>query len=346
MYNNKKLEMEQKEQKQSVYEKVISILRKPIFCTFANIFSHVGTHITILIVVAILTGYVWWLNNDNNIIVNNIEVCIGAPSYEKVAEIANQSKIDSMPDVSIIFRLNSDLAYKESFGKYSNAIITEFKGYSPVKNHHIVASEDSYTSYIDSTTLIKIATSKSNGWMCRVFEVYEKGLNKLVYPKDTIYGEDGSPIRTIIDGRNPNIDYHINFYSDDFGIDNIIPYYYYFISFPWAKFSKNLIVKFCTSDLDSLGNNQRNINLKYEQVYPEPDFINNGRIEYFTQEKKDAILRNKGITIQAVDIDRLNKQNRMAFMYSALVGIGLAAILEIFIQLIYKINRLHNKAEE
>jgi len=338
--------MKQKEQKRNVYEEVIGILRKPVFRIFANVFSHVSSHITFLIIVALLTGYVWWLNNSNKIVVNNIEVCIGAPSYEKVADIANQSKIDSLSDVRIIFRLNSDSVNKESFGKYSNAIITEFKGYNPDKNHHVVVSEDGNTSYIDSTTLIKIATPKSNGWMCRVFEVYEKGVNKYVYSRDTIYGENGSPIRIIVDGRNPNMDYHVNFYSDDFGIDNNNPYYYYFISFPWVKFSKNLTVKFCTLDLDSLGKNQHNINLKYEQIHPEPDLINNGRIEYFTQEKKDAIMRNKGVTIQAVDIDRLNKQNRMAFMYSALVGIGLAAILEIFIQLIHKYNRLHNKAEK
>ena len=142
--------------------------------------------------------------------------------------------------------------------------------------------------------------------------------------------------------RSPN--QKVTIYSDALGVKKNDPYYYYFISIPSDNMAGNLVLDFKVSDLV-----QNNVNLnytndkylQYEYVFPVPDRINNGYIEYHTKEKMDQIVRNHGVVIQAVDINALNKSNNNAFLYSVLVGTGLAFILDIIVQLIREIRNLN-----
>lgn len=133
-------------------------------------------------------------------------------------------------------------------------------------------------------------------------------------------------------------------YSDDFGVKKDEPYYYYFITFPSDKIAGSLEFNFKVSDLVDNKSDFKYIKdmyLQYEYVYPEPDVINNGYIKYYTKEKMDQIVRNHGVIIQAVDINALNKSNNDAFLYSVLVGTGLAFIIDILIQLVRELRSLN-----
>lgn len=133
-------------------------------------------------------------------------------------------------------------------------------------------------------------------------------------------------------------------YSDDFGVKEDEPYYYYYITFPSDRIAGNLEFNFKVSDLvDNYSGFKytKDMYLQYEYVYPEPDVVNNGYIKYYTKEKMDQIVRNHGVIIQAVDINALNKTNNNAFLYSVLVGTGLAFIIDILIQLVREIRNLN-----
>ena len=61
---------------------------------------------------------------------------------------------------------------------------------------------------------------------------------------------------------------------------------------------------------------------------------------------KDAIQKNHGIIIQAVDVKSLNHLNNLSFLYSVLVGTGLAFLIDVFIQLIKELRRVNQKAKK
>lgn len=138
-------------------------------------------------------------------------------------------------------------------------------------------------------------------------------------------------------------------YSDDIGVKSCDPYYYYYITFPSDRIAGTLDFSFKASDLTnniSGFNYTKDIYLQYAYVYPEPDVINNGYIRYFTKEKMDQIVKNHGVIIQAVDINALNRANNYAFLYSVLVGTGLAFIIDILIQLVKEIRNLNNRPKK
>lgn len=141
--------------------------------------------------------------------------------------------------------------------------------------------------------------------------------------------------------------YKIAFLSNDIGVKEESPYYYYNIAFPFVKFAGELFVSFDFADKQQSMKVSHDIEktMQFEQIFPEPDVISKGKIEYYSEEKKKAILKNHGIIIQAVDIEALNRQKRVNYTYSTLVGIGIPLVIEFIIQLIRKLRRLNRKDE-
>lgn len=141
--------------------------------------------------------------------------------------------------------------------------------------------------------------------------------------------------------------YYVHFYSNEIGFNEGNPYYYYYLNFPPTKNAEIQSIDFQVSDsiiMEEYGMvYTKEKNLQFNYIYPEPDIIGNGRIVYYSKEKKDAIKRNQGVVIQAIDVNALNKQNRKAFLYSVLVGTGFAFLLDIIIQLIRELRRLHRE---
>ena len=134
-------------------------------------------------------------------------------------------------------------------------------------------------------------------------------------------------------------------YSNSFGVDDKNPYYYYFLALPSTKIAGSLKFEFIASDLTHPQNFDfsfsQDKNLQYNYVFPVPDIINNGYIEYHTSQKIEEIKKNRGVIIQAVDVESLNKLNNLSFLYSVLVGTGLAFLLDIFIQLIRELRNVN-----
>ena len=158
---------------------------------------------------------------------------------------------------------------------------------------------------------------------------------KMIPAKYDVYGKMRSPRQTV------------NIYSNNFGVDEDNPYYYYFIAIPSSKLSGSLKFDFKASDLthpdDFNFSYAQNSHLQYNYVFPQPDIINNGYIEYHTKEKIEAIKKNHGVIIQAVDVKSLNHLNNLSFLYSVLAGTCLAFVIDIFIQLIRELRRVNIK---
>jgi hypothetical protein len=102
--------------KNCIYDKIIIFLRKPIFQTIANVFSHGATHLLFFFIVGIVTAYLWFFYNQEIIEPHNIGIKIGWLSYEK-HKGAVDSKRDSVNNVSIHFKLNSESICSLTNGK-------------------------------------------------------------------------------------------------------------------------------------------------------------------------------------------------------------------------------------
>lgn len=83
--------------------------------------------------------------------------------------------------------------------------------------------------------------------------------------------------------------------------------------------------------------------LKIDYVYPEPDLINFSYVYYKSTEKIQKVRENKGVIVQAEDIELMNYKNRMAFIYSILLGAVVAFWLDVLIHLIVKWRNLNLK---
>ena len=115
--------------KTNFYDSILSFLRKPFFRLSATVFSHGATHFLFLILVAIIVGYLWFLNNQENIVPHNLGLHIGWTSVES-AELKNMNPHyrpkDSINNVKIQIALNSNIIKSETNGEYSNGIFVEF----------------------------------------------------------------------------------------------------------------------------------------------------------------------------------------------------------------------------
>ena len=143
-----------------------------------------------------------------------------------------------------------------------------------------------------------------------------------------------------------------------FGIEMKDCYYNYsidFNKFPKAHFLKESvmgsIVNFTFGDYkyDSLFSYNKNKKLLYNFIHPAPLRMLNGRIEYFTKDIMKEIYTNKGIIIQAVDVDQMNKNNYKTFLATIIVGIiitfGLECLKEA-IKFLYRLNKRRKKARK
>ena len=77
------------------------------------------------------------------------------------------------------------------------------------------------------------------------------------------------------------------------------------------------------------------------EIRPEPDFINGFNITYYTKKSIQEISKNGGVHLYAEDIAQMNKNSQEEFLNSVLVGTCLAFMLDIIIQLVLKLRRLH-----
>lgn len=362
--------MKQSKQNSGLYNQCLDLLRKPLFRTFANVFSHGATHFVFLFVIGAVTAYLWMLNNQDNITPHNIGVNVDWSSY--YSQNGGQGRKfsgDSIPNVSVNIKINSKEIEEQSNNEYHSGVTIEFDELKYVYRNE---NRDTIQVSLFSEPLL----NPQNRKVVAEFGVLTRTTRNMMNPYtkavriDTVYNytnivslaqdnyfwafKDVSD--SIIGGyfalpdKEPYDHYKSRFrltcFSDELGVKSDNPYYYYYVSFPPdAKFSEGFSLRFAVSDSEDIGNSLKysNKNLQFNYIYPEPDVIGNGRIEYNTDEKKETILKNQGVIIQAVDVDALNNQNRKAFLYSVLVGTGFAFLLDIIIQLIRELSRVQRK---
>ena len=167
---------------------------------------------------------------------------------------------------------------------------------------------------------------------------------------DSVFTIKLMPAKVNVSGKIKSPRQAVNIYSNNIGVEDDNPYYYYFIAFPSSKLSGSLRFAFNASDLtrpnDFNFSYAQNCHLQYNYVFPQPDIINNGYIEYHTPEKIEEIKKNHGLLIQAVDVKSLNHLNNLSFLYSVLVGTGLAFLIDVFIQLIKELRRVNRRHKD
>ena len=373
-----------KRQNKGFYNRISWLLSRTPLRVFTNVFSHGATHFAFFIVVGVITAYLWRSNNQENIKPHNIGIHIGwssSQARELQEFVRGYLPKDSIDSVRIHIRLNSQYIHDQTAGKYRNGIEVDFIGKSRATTI-VNKKKDQVYDYLDSIVLSLYSHPSLETYDVAVeFIPYQN--NNIEYV-DSI-GEDDVLYRTFLthkllysDGSpvNSQLHYRVNrglddvvdisfspaaykqytgqetvncvhIYSDDIGVEENSPYYYYYINIPPAPNAEIQSIDLQVADIVEKDRYSMKYvqgkNLQYYYIHPEPDIIGNGRIVYTSNDKKEAIKNNEGIIIQAVDIDALNRQNRDTFLYSVLVGTGLAFLLDIFIQLIRELRRLQRK---
>lgn len=359
-----------------IYKDGQSVLRCPLLRAFVTIFSHGFTHFLALAFFCTIAVLMYNQNKHHKITPHYLGINIGRMT-DFDTKHKNERRIQ-IGDVCININLNSRTIANQTGGKYHNGIEIEFNGDSLYVNreykHYVRHAGNNEVQQIGEERFVdSVFVSVFNNVP---FEEYKfTGSSSMVLnktfdnpKKDSI----GTPVVYISDDDNTDLSMHtikseknvatveiepkprdvnhtINFYSDEIGVGAQNPYYYYYIAFPKFNFKGDLKIRFSISEI--VEKREYNLtyceskNLQYNYLYPEPDVVGNGWLEYNSGEKKELIRRNHGIVIQAVDIDQLNKQNQRGFLFSVFVGTCVAFILDIIVQLIREMRRLQRRKE-
>ena len=138
--------------------------------------------------------------------------------------------------------------------------------------------------------------------------------------------------------------------SNKLGGEKNSSYYNYYIHFEslWVKVdttSTPQMIDFTFGDVDFrhgifIGKNK---NLLYEYIYPEPAIITNGYIQYLDSIYIKEISKNRGIIIQATDVDALNRNTAKQMISSVLVATGATLLLDILIQLVRELRNVNRR---
>lgn len=125
------------------------------------------------------------------------------------------------------------------------------------------------------------------------------------------------------------------------------PYYYFSLRLDgdyrnYDYSNTNILIKF--GDFARNGKDVRMTKpLKYQYIFPEPDMITSGSIMYSSQQKIKEVIDNRGIIVQAEDINVKNKGDREAFINAIILGAMIAFWLDIFVNLVIKWRNLNLK---
>ena len=356
-----------------LYDGIVNVLLWPFFRAVAAVFSHGATHFIFCVIIGVIT-FLLLTKDQDKITTHNLDVFVGYLSNYKDEYKEMNLSSETIDNVKIQVILNSDEIKAATNGKYSNGATVSFDGkivkrlvYKPEKQktsyspatYSTISFLDSVVVALDSDpALSKCEVNASINPILGHSEAYVDSVTGFLTREKFLVADNidlnyhilkysTGKVATCIAPKTYSegkTRHDVIFFSDEIGVKENDPYYYYYISFPKFEFSGDLQITFSVSDL--VGNEKngdihsQRKNLQYNFIHPEPDVIGNGYISYFTPEKKEQLRNNKGVVIQAVDIDAQNRQNRYAFLFSVLVGTGFAFLLDIIIQLIRELRRL------
>lgn len=305
-----------------------------------------------LIVLAITLGWAYFHINSSKIQMHNMAIDF------TTLPTKNNNK-DTIKSLRIDFCFDSKEISDSTQGKYRNRIRVSYcsAGNSQSKDTGLISLYS--IPYLDDLNVgpdeYHVTSPDSDGMKTDTIKTnFLKGLKDdntyevKIIPSKNIFRPLSDP-REWVEGEQS-----IDFYSNKLGLIDDCPYYNYYIRIEYPTVPDSILsfgshtISFVFGDLifknGSYFNTSKNI--AYNYIFPEPDRINNGYIFYYTKEKLAAVVKNKGIIIQAEDVNQKNKNMSKSIIYAVLVGTGAAFLLDILVQLIRELRNLNRRKEE
>ena len=334
------------------------MLRSPFKWIYV-ILSHGLFHIILLIIVFCFACYFFFDNKDklNKTVAHTINVKID--TKDRIPdELGNRFHVD-LKSLNVSLSLNSDSVSKETKGKYRDAITIRYL----VPDREIEGEK--FLPLCGDTVNVSILRQPFEGDIEAQSVDYKAEsdsplvLSEIYYPTEILKDSDGiCTIRTTLTnmvkipyGEDNWIQGHkLIIYCNDFGVGKS-PYYYYNIKFELPD----------TAKLNSVDNGQfalgidlddswtydeqfgfySNKQILIHKIEPKPDYVNGFKIAYNSKEKLKEIVQNQGVFLYAEDLEASNKDRQKEFLNSVLFGTCLAFMIDIIIQLVLKLRRLH-----
>jgi hypothetical protein len=338
------------------YEKwVVRLLVIKPFKYFSYFFSHGGIHLVMCGLVAALTYQLASHNiESSDTTMHNINVEIEPPK-------SPSSYRDTLHTLLVKCELDSDTLLKKTNNKYKSRINISY-GYD------YTCRDSQFVNTPKEPTVIRLYSEPflddlyiEHDSTFVPFEIPEiketennKGISHSGYKilKDSVIEITVNPVKNV-DGVDVGTQ-TIYIYSNKLGMSEGDSYYNYLINFgnmPLIKETTNfegLDVFFQIGDETSNKGYyfRENKRLLYQYVFPQPDMLKNGYLEYTSEEAISKVKENRGITVQATDIDALNRNNKISIVYSVLVGTGAALVFDILIQLVRELRNVNRRKEE
>jgi hypothetical protein len=312
------------------------ILEKQLFKRIAEVYSHGGIHVILLLIIFAC-------------------ICILLYNNEKLTKTVTHNIIidvdDSMndfegrdyrsPGVHFDLYLNNDSIKKETNYKFKDALDVTVRSYCMKENTSVAdinILHFPYNGNIDTKYIDTIISQK-------VKPIIRDSMEILKIRTDLINGALVPGIHKYLQQRK------IRIYCNDFGVQEDNPYYYYSIKFKLPERDSLISGKYSFSiQLDSVKYDTRFDYYTKKQIWikeisPEPDIRTNGYIHYYTDKTIDEIRNRGGIFLEAEDIEVTNRMRQKEFQNSVLIGTCLAFALDIIIQLIIKLRNLNREHE-
>ncbi len=343
----------------SIYEWGIKVLLLPFFKWAYMILSHGLFHILLLIIVAILASYFYFDNKDklSETVAHNIY--IKTEACERYPDESGDRGYESLESLHVDVILNSDTIKKETGGKYKDAVTISYTvPQTKVGNRIEPLTSDTVNVAIlrqPCRSGIEGISFEKNIPQDRLVSVPEKGDSALEVLKDS---GGVSIFRTTLTNM-VRVPFHggywtrgrkIRLYSSDFGIGKS-PYYYYNIKFdlpnpeemdsiPMGNFSLRIVLD-DSAIYDNMFGLYSNKQLIIHKIEPQPDYVDGSVIQYVYPESLKSIYENDGVFLYAEDLESSNRDRQKEFLNSVLFGTCLAFMLDILIELVIKLRRLH-----
>ena len=336
--------------------------------------SHGFCHFIMCIIVMIVT-YIWARDNINSsdTTLHNLEF-----QLDPLCQID-----DSLTCYSIDFILDSDSLLKSTNGNYSSQInyrfgyywnqnedpdtvainfnanidpndieIVQDSVYYSVEHDTIQLSSNRYTlepKYIEHTYDVAHTHNIKKRSDDISVKILVKPSKNLELPSGMGYGPQNISIRS----KQLGLKSHEGFW-EKIGLGIVDANYNYYIHLPQlhvlsgddAYFNQSISFQFGDINLKREGLAITNKKLLYNYIYPEPDYVGNGYIEYRGEESISKVSKNRGIIIQATDIDAQNRNTKKSIISSVLVGTGTALFFDILIQLIRELRNVNRRKEK
>lgn len=344
----------------SIYDWGINVLLSSPFKWTYLVLSHGFFHIILLIIVGYLALHFYTRNQDKlkDTVKHTIWVKVDALSRQ--SDKYGQKNYIDMNTYFLELTLNSDSIEKKTNGKYRDALWMNIIPPTIEENSLILPACS------DTIKIGLLRQPYKSDVMVAIDDLHPKDSNNMHIlessPKDPISYKDSAGVcvfnTTLTNmAKIPVVGQWIKgssltIYSNDFSVGKS-PYYLYDIKFdiPDPEYLDTLLnwnlqyhfaivlddSKSYSKEFGSYSKKQ----ILMHNIEPKPDYIISNYICYNTKESIENIRKNNGITLYAEDLIASNKNKQEEFLNSVLTGTCLAFMLDILVQLVIKLRRLH-----